>query len=38
MLFLQILGFSPETAWRAWRCRQAAHKCLPKFWVLSRVA
>jgi len=24
---LTFLGSCPETAWRAWRCRQAAHQC-----------
>jgi len=25
----KILGFRIETAWRAWRCRQAAHQSYP---------
>jgi len=36
-LFLQIMGFCPETAWRA--CMPARrHNISPKFWVLARVA
>jgi len=27
----KIMGFRPETAWRSWRCRQAAHQFCPNF-------
>jgi len=32
--FHKILGSRPETAWRAWRCRQVTHQFSPNCWVL----